>query len=129
MPPTPQPFTFSGQLQLAPDQSLPQDPIPFNFAGQFNALSQEVLNLVGTGSQVVAFGTISAPGAKGVLVRYDGGQAGAAALMLTFNGSLTPLEVTPGGCLLWFNPTPAAGAISLSIAFTAPCQVRVWVLG
>ena len=128
MPPVPQPFAFTGALQLAADQSLPQDPIPFNFTSSFLALSQEKFNLNGAGTQVMSFGSITSPGAKGVLIRYDP-QAGAAALQVSFNSSLTPLEITPGGMLVWFNPTPASGAISMSIAYTASCQVQVWVLG
>jgi hypothetical protein len=129
MPPAPQPFSFTGTLQLAADQSLPQDPIPFNSSSQFVALQESVLNLVGTGSKSVDFGSIGAPGAKGVAIRYDSGQTGAQPILATINAGSQALEVTPGGFLVWVNPTPAAGATSLSIAFTASCQVRVWLLG
>jgi hypothetical protein len=128
MPPVPQPFAFAGTLQLAADQSLPPDPIPFNGSGSFVALAQEKLNLTGSGTQAVAFGSVGSPGAKGVAIRYDA-QAGAAPLLITVNAGSQPLEVSPGGFIQWFNPAPAAGAISLSIAYTASCQVQVWVLG
>lgn len=124
----PQPFAFTGALQLAADQSLPQDPIPFNFSSAFVALSQEKFNLSGAGTQAMSFGSIASPGAKGVFIRYDA-QAGAAALQVTFNGGITPLEITPGGMLIWLNPSPAAGATAMSIVYTASCQVQVWVLG
>jgi hypothetical protein len=129
MPPAPQPFSFTGALQLAADQSLPQDPIPFNGSSSFIALESSVLNLVGSGTQAVPFGSIGAPGAKGVMVRYDSGQSGAAPILATLNSGSQPLEIAPGGFLVWINPTPSAGATSLSIAFTASCQVRVWLLG
>ncbi len=129
MPPAPQPFSFSGALQLAADQSLPQDPIPFNGSSQFISLQESVLTLVGTGTKTVDFGSIGAPGAKGVMIRYDSGQTGAAPVEVTVNGGSQALEIAPGGFLVWINPSPAAGATALSIAFTASCQVRVWLLG
>lgn len=129
MAPTPQPFSFAGLLQLAQDQSLPQDPIPFNASSQFVSLAQEVLNLTGSGTQDVNFGSIAGAGAKGVFVRYDAGQPGALPILCTINAGSQPLELTPGGFLVWVDPAPVAGALSMSIAFTAPCQVRVWLLG
>ena len=129
MPPVPQPFAFAGSLQLAADQSLPQDPIPFNFSSQFVALQESLLNLVGAGTKVVDFGSVIAPGAKGLLVRYDGNQSGAAAVLCTINAGTQPLELTPGGFLVLFNPNPVAGVTALSIIYTAPCQLRLWVLG
>lgn len=129
MAPAVQPVAFAGAFQLAADQSLPQDAIPFNVATQFVALQESVLNLVGSGTQAVPFGTVGAPGAKGLLIRYDGNQSGAVPVEVTINGSSVPLEISPGGMLVWFNPNPAAGATTASIAFTAACQLRVWVLG
>jgi hypothetical protein len=129
MAPTPQPFAFAGTLQLAADQSLPQDPIPFNVSSQYVALQKSLLSLTGTGTVNVPFGSISAPGAKGLAIRYDSGQVGAAAVQVTINGGSQPLEVTPGGFIVWINPTPAAGVTAVSIAYTASCQLNVWVLG
>jgi hypothetical protein len=130
MAPTPQPFSFAGALQLAQDQSLPQDPIAFNSSSQFVSLASEVLNLVGSGTQAVNFGSIAGAGAKGVFVRYDAAQApGALPILCSINGGSQPLEVTPGGFIAWMNPSPVSGAVSMSIAFTASCQVRVWLLG
>ena len=129
MAPAVQPVAFAGALQLAADQSLPQDAIPFNFAGSFVALSEAVLNLIGSGTKAVDFGTVGSPGAKGLLIRYDGNQAGAAPVEVTINAGSAPLEISPGGMLVWFNPNPAAGATTCSIAYTAGCQLRVWVLG
>jgi hypothetical protein len=128
MAPTPQPFSFAGALQLAADQSLPTDPIPFNSASQFVTLANTVLNLVGAGTQEVDFGSVVSPGAKGLFIRYDP-QVGGLPVLCTINGGSQPLELTPGGFIAWMDPTPAAGAISLSLVFTASCQVRVWVLG
>lgn len=129
MPPAPQPFVFAGQLQLAADQSLPPDPVPFNFSSQFLSKEESVLNLVGAGSIAVPFGSVGAPGAKGLLIRYDAPQSGALPVFCTINGGTMPLEISPGGMLLWFNPNPSAGALTLSLAFTASCQLRIWILG
>jgi hypothetical protein len=129
MPPSPQPFVFAGQLQLAADQSLPPDPVPFNFSSQFTSKEESVLTLTGAGALSVAFGSVGAPGAKGLLIRYDAPQTGALPILCTINGGTAPLEITPGGMLLWFNPNPTAGALALSIGYTASCQLRVWVLG
>lgn len=125
---TPQPVAFVGAFQLAADQSLPQDPIPFNFSGQYTALVAVLENPVGAGTINVPFGTIISPGAKGLLVRYDGPQTGAAAVQLTLNGGSAPIELTPGSFLVYFNATPSTGITSASFAVTAACQLRVWVL-
>ena len=126
---TPQPFSFTGNLQLAADQSLPQDPIPFNVSSQFTSLQESVLNLTTPGTQAIPFGTVGAPGAKGLLIRYDAPQAGAQPVLVTLNSGSAPTEISPGGMLLIFNPNPASGIISASIVFTAACVLRVWVLG
>lgn len=128
MPAIPQPFAFTGSLQLAADQSLPQDPIPFNFAAQFVALQESQYNFTGSGSKTVDFGSISAPGAKGLLIRYDA-QQGAAAVLCTINSGTQPVEISPGGFFIWFNPNPSTGLTTLAIAYTAAAQLRVWLLG
>lgn len=125
----PQPFSFVGSLQLSADPTLPPDPIPFNFSGQFTALQASTFEFTGSGSEAVPFGTIPSVGAKGLLISYPVGQSGAASIEVTINGSADPIEVTPGGMLLFFSPAPATGIVSCSIAYTATCQVRVWILG
>jgi hypothetical protein len=127
---TPQPVSFAGAFQLAADQSLPQDPIPFNYSGAFVALVSDVANVLGAGTVTVPFGSIVSPGCKGLLVRYDPVQpTGAAPVLLTLNGGSQAIELTPGSMLAYFNAVPVAGITSASIAVTAACQLRVWVLG
>lgn len=125
---TSQPFAFAGALQLAADQSLPQDPIPFNFSGSFVALASGVVNFPSAGSQDIPFNGVIAPGAKGVLIRYDV-QVGAAPVTFTYNSSVTPLELTPGSLMAYFNANPTTGVTSASLTVTAACQVRYWILG
>ncbi len=129
MPPATQPVAFAGALQLAADQSLPPDAIPFNASLQATSVQSSVLTLSGSGTEVVPFGTVASPGAKGLLIRYDANQSGASPVLVTINGGGTELEISPGGMLVWFNPTPSAGAISCSIEYLTSCQLRVWVLG
>jgi hypothetical protein len=125
-----QPFAFQGALQLAADQSLPPDAVPFNASGQYSSQSGGVpLNLSGSGTISVPFGTVAAPGAKLLAIRYDANQQGAQPVLVSINGGAQPLEVSPGGFIVWVNPNPAAGVTSCSIAYTASCQLRVWVLG
>ena len=126
---TPQPVAFAGALSLTADQSLPPDPIPYNFTGQYTQLQDSLLSLAGAGSEDVSFGTIGAPGAVGLLISYAPGQTGASSVLVTINGGDQPLEISPGGMLVWFNPTPGAGITSCSIAYTTSCQLRVRVLG
>lgn len=126
---TPQPVAFAGAFQLAPDQSLPQDAIPFNYSGTYLALVAELMNQGGAGSVAIPFGSIGAPGCKGLLIRYDAQPAPAAAVMLRLNGGAEDIELTPGSLFMYFNASPANGIISAQLIFTQPCQMRVWVLG
>jgi hypothetical protein len=121
------PIVFSGTLQDPADQSLPPDPIPFNFSGQYTQKSAGVLNLTGSGTIAIPFGTIGAPGAKLFCLRYDAGQQGAQAVLLTLNGGNQPEELTPGGMKVTADPAPTAGITAASLAYTAPCQVRYWI--
>jgi len=123
-----QPVAFAGALQLAADQSLPQEPIPFNASGQYNSLAEFVLN-VQSGTTAVPFGSIASPGAKGVFIRYDAQPSPAAAVQVTVNGGNQPVELTPGGFFAYWSPSPATGITAMSIAATANCQLRVWLLG
>lgn len=125
---TSQPVAFSGSLQLAADQSLPQAPIPFNASGQYTKQTALLLDIAGAGTTVVPFGTITAPGAKGVFVRYDAQPSPAAAVTVAINAGTQPVELSPGGFLAYFNPTPAAGITSMSVVATAACQLRIWLL-
>jgi hypothetical protein len=130
MSPTQTPISFTGTLQIPADQSLPPDQVPFNASA--NVVSQQpgqVLNLTSSGTEVIPFGTVGSPGAKLVAVRYDA-QTGAAPVLLHFNGDTThPIELSPGGFIVFMSPNPAAGVTSLSIDYTASCQLRVWIAG
>lgn len=123
------PVSVAATLQFPSDASLPPDQVPFNAAvNVVSAQPDMTLNVSGSGSVVVPFGTVGSPGAKLVAVRYDP-QQGASPILLTINSSITPVELTPGGFLLYISPNPAAGITALSIAYTASCQIKVWIAG
>lgn len=126
---TPQPVSFAGALSLQADQSLPADPIPYNFTGQYTQLQDSLLNLSGSGTENVPFGSIAGAGAIGLLISYPPGQVGSSAVLVTINGGSEPLEISPGGMIAWFNPTPGAGVTTCSIEYLTSCQLRVRVLG
>ncbi len=128
MSPTSQPVAFAGALQLAADPTLPADPIPFNFSGQFVALASGLLNIPGAATTPIPFDGVPTAGAKGILIRYDQ-QVGAAAAQLALNASATPIELTPGSLLVYFNAAPASGVTSAAITTSIACQIRFWILG
>jgi hypothetical protein len=122
------PFAFSGTLQLPSDPTLPQDPIPFGLAAQFSSENKQVLNLTGSGSKSIPFGTVGSAGLNGLLIKVDANTA-AAPILVTINGSSAPVEISPGGFMALGSPNPAAGITSITIAFTSVNVVRIWGLG
>lgn len=122
------PFNILGQLLSPPDENAVQAAIAFGVQGQAQSEEGGRLNLVGTGTKVVAFGSVGSPGAKAILIEYLPSALGAP-ISLTFNGGSTPLEISPGGFIAVGSPVPVAGVTSISIAYTSDCQVRVKLLG
>jgi hypothetical protein len=127
------PFTYAGTLSYPMDMGIEPTSIPVNFAGNFDSESKATLKLVGTGTQVVDFGTILSTGAKVLQVEYDPDTSPAAQpIQLQFNGGGVPgqIELTPGGFLTFGSTAPtAAGILSLSIVHAANATVRVRILG
>lgn len=121
------PYSFEGKLLLPPHSSLPPDPIPVSGSSQYGSKSDDELEFTGSGSHTVNFGTVTAPGAKGIFIVYES-QVGAAPLMLTVNAGDQPIELSPGGFWAYMSPTPVAGITSMTIAYTAACKVRIILL-
>jgi len=121
-------FNLTGQLQSPPDEGAPPASIAFGVTGQAQSEEGGRLNLVGAGTKVIAFGTVGTPGAKAVLIEYLPNSAGEPVLV-KFNGGTDELEISPGGFFALGSPTPVDGIVSLSIAYTSDCQVRVKLLG
>jgi hypothetical protein len=122
------PFAFAGTLQIPSDPSLPPDGIPVNMQGQFSSENTQILNLTGSGSKTVPFGTIGSAGLNGLLIRVDP-NATSQPINVTVNGGSMPIEISPGGFLSFGSPNPATGITSISIAYTSNNVVRIWALG
>lgn len=124
----PTPFSFSGSFNLPGTAGLPDQPIPVNCSGSYNKKAEFEFDLSGSGSQTVNLGNIISPGAK-LLVVQQLAVSGALPILVKPNSSVTPLEVAPGGFIVWSNPSPATGLTALSFDYTASTKVLVWVLG
>jgi len=96
-------------------------------SSQFDSANEQVLNLSGSGTAVIPFGTVPAAGLKGLLIKVDASTT-AAAITVAIDGG-TPFEVSPGGFVAVGSPAPVAGITSVSIAYTSANKVRVWALG
>src|SRR5579862_4226076 len=114
------PFTIAGTLNLPGDVSLPADPIPFGGSSSATSEANTVLNLVGSGTKSIPLGTIGAPGCIGVLIKLDPNSTpGAPPVNIKVNSSSSGLlEISPGGCIAIFNPSPVAGITALDVIFT-----------
>jgi hypothetical protein len=125
---SPVPFQLSGSLVLPPDTGQPAATVPFGGSGQFIHKQHSRLELTGSGTKVVDFGTIPATGAKGVLVEVEP-SATAAPVELQLNGSVTgAVEVSPGGAFAIYNPVPVSGLTDLTVVHTTDVTVNIWLL-
>jgi hypothetical protein len=127
------PFSFAGVLNLQADPALPADPLPYSCTGAFGSETKQRLELVGSGTQVVSFGTAGSPGAKFISIAVDlpaEGDPPVAPVNARFNGgaSTGQTEISAGGCAILCNPTPVAGATSLSLVYTTAAVVTVRIL-
>lgn len=126
------PFIYSAVLEYPPDVGAANARIPIGLSGQFASEASFVLNLVGAGTQVVDFGTITPDGAKLVSIEVDAAPSPAAPVNVRFNaGDVTgQVEISPGGFLTIGSPLPtAAGLLALSLVHTTDLCVRVRILG
>lgn len=122
------PFTFDSTLNFPPIDGRPAIPWPFNIASQYKSREIHDLYFAGAGTQVIPMGTIAAPGAVFVLVEHVA-VAGAATILVKYNGAETGKELAPGGFDIYFNPAPSAGITSISFDYTALGRVRSWIFG
>lgn len=121
-------FSFAGQLNAPVDEGQPVAVRPFGLSSQFSSENTQRLSLTGAGSVELAFGSLGSPGAKGMLIEYLPSQ-GAAPVQITFNSGSDDLELSPGGFLAYGSPNPVTGILSLEIAYTADCTIRIWLAG
>lgn len=124
------PFTLQGSLILPPDTGQPNTTIPFALASAFDGDCSYVLNLLGSATKVIDFGSLAAPGLKGFLLEVDPSST-AAPINVRVNGgaALGQWEVSPGGFLAYGSPSPVTGITSMDIVYTTNVTVRLWLLG
>lgn len=124
---TQQPFTVSVTLQLPPDGQAAA-PVQFDFSSVASSYTTYKLQLTGSGSKLLDFGTLPITGAKLIFLKVDDAQ-GVAPVTVTINGNVVGEEVTAGGAKLCVSPSPATGITSMTLVWGADTSVRVWVLG
>ena len=121
-------IVIQGTVQFPPDEGQPAVPVPFGLSSSYSSVVDSKLVMVGSGSQVVPFGTVGSPGAKAMLVEYEQ-QVGAPPVQLRINGGSDNLELSPGGFICLGSPAPAVGITSLTIVRTADATIRVRLFG
>lgn len=127
------PFSFTGALNLQADPALPAEPVPFSCTSSFDNETKQRLVFTGSGTHVVSFGTAASPGARFISISVDlpgEGDPPVAPVNARFNGgaSTGQTEISAGGCAILCNPTPVAGATSLSLVYTSDAVVTVRIL-
>lgn len=126
---TQEPFTASGALLYSPDDGKPQVQHDASHVGQFTQKAEEKLDLTGSGTHAVGFGSIATPGVKAVQIEVDVGLPGQQPILVRVNGGTDDIELSPGGFITYCNPNPVAGITSLDIVHTTDVCVQVRLLG
>lgn len=125
------PFTLQGFLRYPPDDGAADADRDFSVQSSYLSKSEADLNLVGAGSHTVSFGTLTALGAKGILIEVAAAAPGATAapINVRFNGGVEDVEISQGGFFAFGSPNPLAGILGLEIIHTQNACVKVRVLG
>lgn len=124
------PFTASGVLTYPPDPGEAAADRPADVQGQFDEKCCFELNLTGSGTHNVGFGTIDTDGAKAVMVEVD--TTATAPVMVQFNGGGAggQVELSAGGFFIYANPNPSSnGVLSMELVHTQDAKVWVRILG
>lgn len=124
-----EPYQVTANLTFPPDDGAEQVTLSAALSGNFSNKASFKLELTGTGSHAVGFGSVGVPGAKAILVEYQSTVPAQQPIQLKFNSSTVPLEVAPGGFLAYGSPVPVAGITGLVIDHTTAATVRVTILG
>jgi hypothetical protein len=119
------PYTFSGTLVYPPDDGQPAVARPFSVSGQYDVKAEFDYDLLGGGTQVVDFGSVSDAKAIQIEVAADA----QAPVNVRFNGGTDDVEISAGGFLCAANPAPSTGVSALSLVHTNDAKVQVRILG
>jgi len=122
------PFNVDLTINLPPDAGQDLAPVQYQFSGTANSVVRYALDLVGSGTKTLDFGTIPAAGPKLIFVKVEPG-AGVAPILARINGGTVAEEVSAGGAKMLVSPSPVAGASSMTIEHTTNASVSVLVLG
>jgi hypothetical protein len=124
------PFSISNSITYPPDDGAPAVARVADGASSYDVKHEQEFPLTGSGTQAVSFGPLTL-GVKALHIEVLANSvAPTTPVNLRFNGGVESLQLTPGGSLSLYNPSPAAGGvISLSIIYTASCTVRIRALG
>jgi len=122
------PFTAEVTLTVPPDAGLPDNELPFTVANTYTQKAIHRLELTGSGSHTVGFGTIASPGAKLIIIAIESGTA-VSPIVVKMNGATVGQEVSPGGWMALASPDPTTGITTMAIDHTTNATVKVWILG
>jgi hypothetical protein len=127
-----EPFSITATLTLPPDTGQPNETLSYSASGTFSSATQQKLELVGTGTHAVNFGTMAGGTPRIVWLEHEKLTGPPQPpIRVSLNGG-TPLAIPAGGFLACANPLDtvfSTNIISISIAFSASCTVRVALLG
>ena len=118
-------FSLSGTFNYPPDDGEPIAKRPYSQSGVFDSKQEADLRLVGAGTQSVGFGTL--PSVRAMAIEVASTSLGPVTVRI--NGSLTGIEIAPGGFLVYSNPVPVAGITSMDIDYTIDARVQLRLLG
>lgn len=125
------PFTIQGFFRYPPDDGSPEADRDFSVQGSYKSKVEMDLDLLGSGTHTVSFGTLTALGAKGMLVEVAPADPGATAapINIRVNGGTENIEVSQGGFWAYGSPNPVAGLLGIQILHTQNACVKIRVLG
>jgi len=125
------PFTQQGFLRYPPDDGEPEADRNYSVQGSYLDKVDLTLNLSGTGTHSVNFGSLTLLGAKAILIEVAAAAPGdtAAPINLLFNGGTDAHEVSQGGFYAMGSPNPLTGILSMDIVYTQNACVKVRILG
>jgi hypothetical protein len=125
------PLVIEATLKTPPVEGQSDCPFPLTFASQYEHLVKNRFTFTGAGSKSVDFGSLSAVGAKAILITVDKDTSPAfAPVTVTINSGTDTWEIDQGGFLMYGSTDPtAAGITAMDITYTSAVKMYVWIFG